>query len=65
MGTRVIYAICNDCKRNKCKKCSMWDYQFPIVLEWMLKDKLIDHIKKTKCPCCGSDNWILTDYSEI
>jgi len=65
VGTRVIYAICNDCERRKCPKCKKDDYMFPIVIEWMTKEQLIEHLKKTRCPCCGSDNWTTTDYSEV
>jgi len=54
MGKRVVGALCLDCKEN-----------LLIEMEWMQKEEFIEYIMKTKCPRCGSDNWMLTDYSEI
>ena len=67
MGIRVSIARCNDCEDKKCSKC--WDAMegstFEVAMEWMSKEKLIKHIQDIKCPCCGSDNWSLTDASEL
>ena len=59
MGTRKIIACCKDCE--KADRCG----EFPIVFEWLDKKELIKHIEDTHCPDCGSDDWHLTDESEI
>jgi len=66
MGTRQGMAICKDCRKNKKAISDSYDDgEFWIVLEWMDKEKLIDHIKETECPICGGNNWYLTDSSQI
>jgi len=70
MGTRWHYAFCEDC-RDKCQKKThhgeFWDKDgsFGFVWEHMSKQDAIQHLKETVCPCCHSENWTLSDYSEI
>lgn len=61
MGTRQQMAICSDCE----KKNINFGGEFYITLEWMDKADLIEYLKKVKCAWCDSDDWTLTDYSEI
>ena len=64
MGTRTIIAICKDCEDTERGFPSEYG-EFSIVMEWFSKEELIKHIKETHCPTCNSNNWFLTDASEI
>lgn len=67
MGIRQNYAVCGECEKHQCPKCQHGfdSYTFGITLEWMNKERLLEHIKNQVCPCCGSHNWSLTDVSDI
>lgn len=71
MGTRQHKLRCLDCYE-KYKESSEYnsfevfeESSFWIDMEHMGKDELLNHIEDTSCPECGSDNWQLTDESEI
>lgn len=53
-------AVCRDCENNP----NVQDPEFCIVLEYLNKEEIIKKIKETKCPECGSENWVLTDVTE-
>ena len=42
----------------KCNKCNE---EFDIALEWRSKNVVIEKIKKTRCPKCGSNDFYFTD----
>lgn len=64
MGTRTIIAVCLDCE--EAKRGYPTEYgEFSIVMEWFSKEALLKYIEGTHCPDCGSNNWYLTDASEI
>ena len=66
MGIRQSRCICEDCEKNKRRIDEYYDYgEFWIALEWMSKSGLLEYIKERRCPICGSDNWSLTDASQI
>lgn len=56
-------AICKNCEKKEINKPFNWGEgaKFCIVLEFLTPNKAIEKIKKTKCPKCGSKNWIFTD----
>lgn len=34
-------------------------------MEHMTKEELLEHIEDIECHHCGSENWRITDYSQI
>lgn len=66
MGVSCAYALCLDCQKNSCPKCgnNYYEYCFDVIIEWKTKKELIEYLLNLRCPCCGSDNWIMTDAYE-
>lgn len=62
MGTRQHQCVCLDCLD---EVAGYESATFMITMEHMNKDELLEHIEKTTCPDCGTDNWQLTDHSVI
>lgn len=71
MGTREQKARCQDCFERVSEEQDVDIYKqrekssFWIEMEFMTKDELIQHIKSTQCPECGSDNWRLRDETRM
>lgn len=70
MGTRYHYAFCKPCADKKCtnkEHNEFWDGDgsFGFMWEHMSKTEALEYLQNIKCPCCGSDEWTLSDYSEI
>lgn len=67
MGTRIHYAVCRVCDEKKCQASihGTIDGSFGFSWEWYDKQDAVKVIQELCCPCCGSEDWMLTDCSEI
>ncbi len=59
MSRHEMVAYCNT---PGCK--SAFDGEFYIVMEYMSKEELLQHIKEQVCPRCGLADWKLSDRCE-
>jgi hypothetical protein len=66
MGTYCHIAVCHDCRDKECDNemhdwFDAYDGTFSFPWEWYTREQAIAKITNLKCPCCGSQNWSLTD----